>query len=60
MLNNINTVYDFTFTSADGQDLPLANFNGKVLLIVNTASNCGFTKQYQGLQHLYEKSKNVV
>lgn len=47
--------YQFSFTSIDGAPMPLANFKGQVMLIVNTASQCGFTKQYEGLQDLHEK-----
>lgn len=46
--------HDFTFTSIDGEPLPLSSFDGKVLMIVNTASQCGFTRQYAGLQSLWE------
>lgn len=46
--------YDFSFTSIDGTSLPVSNFKGKVVLVINTASRCGFTKQYDGLQKLYE------
>jgi glutathione peroxidase len=46
-------VYDFTAPSLAGEDVPLKRFEGQVLLIVNTASACGFTPQYQGLQELY-------
>ncbi|HEY5238856.1 MAG TPA: glutathione peroxidase [Rhizomicrobium sp.] len=48
-------VYDFTAKSLGGEDVPLANFKGDVLLIVNTASKCGFTPQYEGLEELYRK-----
>lgn len=49
------TVYDFTAKNLAGQDVPLSDFRGQVLLIVNTASKCGFTPQYAGLEELYEK-----
>lgn len=48
------SAYDHTFQSIDGTPLPLSSFRGKVLLIVNTASFCGFTPQYTALQKLYE------
>lgn len=44
----------FTFTSIDGETLPMASFAGKVVLVVNTASRCGFTPQYEGLQSLWD------
>jgi glutathione peroxidase len=47
------TVYDFTARSLAGEDVPLKRFEGRVLLIVNTASACGFTPQYQGLEALH-------
>ena len=48
-------VHDFTARSLSGEDTPLKQFEGKVLLIVNTASECGFTPQYAGLQKLYDQ-----
>ena len=46
-------IYDFTAQSLAGEDVPLRQFEGQVLLIVNTASACGFTPQYKGLEELY-------
>jgi glutathione peroxidase len=52
------TVYDFTLNSIDGQPTPLSNFRGRVVMLVNVASRCGFTPQYAGLESLYEKYKD--
>ena len=49
----MTTVYDFTAKSLTGDEVPLQRFEGQVLLIVNTASACGFTPQYKGLQELH-------
>ncbi len=52
------TLYDFTLNAIDGKATPLDEFRGKVALIVNVASKCGNTPQYEGLQALYEKRKD--
>ena len=53
MGNEDSTVYDFEFIDIDGNLVNLSSFSGKPLLIVNTASRCGFTPQYEGLQNLF-------
>jgi glutathione peroxidase len=52
------TVYDFTLNSIDGQPSPLAAYKGKVVLLVNVASRCGYTPQYTALESIYEKYKD--
>jgi glutathione peroxidase len=52
------TLYDITVKDAKGAEVSLSEYEGKVLLIVNTATECGFTPQYGGLQKLYERQKD--
>lgn len=52
------TAFDFSFTDIDGQPLDLGGFAGRPLMIVNTASRCGFTYQYDGLQALYDRFRD--
>jgi glutathione peroxidase len=56
-LNNsdVEGIYDFPVTDIDGNELNLEEYKGKVLLIVNVASKCGYTPQYEGLQAIYEE-----
>lgn len=51
-------IYDFTVADIDGNDVNLADYKGRVLLIVNTASKCGFTPQYEGLEKIYTEYKD--
>lgn len=49
------SIYDFVMKNIDGQDIKMEQYRGKVVLIVNVASKCGYTKQYEGLQKMYLK-----
>ena len=53
----METIYDFTVKNRKGEDVSLKEYEGKTLLIVNTATGCGFTPQYEGLENLYQKYK---
>lgn len=53
----VNSIYDFKVNNITGNEISLSDYKGQVLLIVNTASECGFTKQYSGLERLYQDNK---
>jgi len=57
-LSAASSIHEFTLNSIDGQPVPLAQFEGQVVLIVNVASQCGYTPQYAGLETVYEKYKD--
>ncbi len=59
-MNPPKMIYDFKVTSIDSQTIDFAQFKGKKILIVNTASECGYTPQYEGLQKLYDTYKNKL
>ena len=54
------TIYDFTVTSVDGKPFSFNDYKGRKILIVNTASECGYTYQYENLEKLYEKYKDKM
>ena len=53
-----SSIYDFKAQAINGDEVSLSNWKGKVLLIVNVASRCGFTNQYEGMQELFAKYKD--
>ena len=61
-ISNAEVAHNFKFVSIDGQEMNLSNYKDKVLIVVNVASRCGFTSQYEGLQEIWDefKDKNVV
>ena len=61
-MSHSNSLYEFSFTSIDGKKLELKSYKNKVILVVNTASYCGFTKQYDELQQLWDlyKEKGLI
>ena len=56
--NDLKTFFDFKINSINGNELDLSNYKGQTLLLVNVASNCGFTNQYNDLQNLYDEYKD--
>ena len=59
MINQVSAnVYEFNFTSIDGKIIKLSNFKGKPMMIVNTASLCGFTNQYSDIEKLFQNYSN--
>ena len=53
-----SNLYELTAPDIDGSDLPLSEFKGKVVLVVNTASRCGFTPQYEAMEEIFQKYRN--
>jgi len=58
MENNKKSIYDFVVKDIDGSNVKLSDYRGKVLMIVNVASKCGYTPQYEGLQKIYDQYKD--
>lgn len=57
-ITNDNSLYDFTVQDIDGKQVSLGDYKGKVIMVVNVASKCGYTTQYEGLQNIYDKYKD--
>ena len=55
---SVQSAHQFSFVTIDGQTLPLSQYAGKAVLLVNTASRCGFTRQYADLQNLWQRYQN--
>ena len=60
MLNTENSIYQFSVPGLEGNTIDFASFKGKKILIVNTASKCGYTPQYEGLEKVYEQYKDKL
>jgi glutathione peroxidase len=54
----MSSIYDFSAQTVGGKEQPMSDYQGKVLLVVNTASKCGLTPQFEGLEELYEKYRD--
>ena len=58
--DSVMSIYDFNVTDIDGKKVSMSKYKGKVFLIVNVASKCKFTPQYEGLENLYQEYKDRV
>ncbi|MEK0423452.1 MAG: hypothetical protein RLZ95_1362 [Bacteroidota bacterium] len=60
LLSNAQSIHSFKVTGIDGKQIDFASFKGKKILVVNTASKCGYTPQYEGLEKVYEQYKDKL